>query len=381
MRISYSSLETFKVCPAKYKFSVIDKIKMPKSKEAIFGTLIHDALKMLHQPSHPTPPTEEYLLNYFNQKWDPSVYANPAEETAFLHQGVKILKDYYIKNHPSKFNIVDLETRFGAPIATDSEIHQITGQIDRIDKLDDGTFEIIDYKTTKKMPSQQTVDDNLQLSIYHLGVINRWPSLEQKPIKFSLYFLKHGEKLSTIKTVESLPITKDKIITTISQIETCQKNNKFDPQPNPLCDWCEYQRQCPFFKHKFRNEQPQIDGNQINQLVNEYLDLKIKSDEVTKKMTEIKMALNTYCDQQQLERLFGDKGYISRQLQQRFTYNNELVRQILEPLDKWLEIVNIDSAKLKKTIKFLPLEIKDKIEQAKKLSKEFKTITVKFTTN
>ncbi|TSA57417.1 PD-(D/E)XK nuclease family protein, partial [bacterium] len=38
MRISYSSLENFKQCPLKYKFSQIDKIKEPKSKEAIFGT-------------------------------------------------------------------------------------------------------------------------------------------------------------------------------------------------------------------------------------------------------------------------------------------------------------------------------------------------------
>ncbi len=169
MRISYSALETFQQCPLKYKLQYIDKIKVPPSKEAVFGTLIHETLRMFHDPARPLPPTEEELLKFYTQNWNFDVFDNPDEEAAIFQQGIKMLKDYYAKNYSINFNIVDLESRFEAPIEEGSEVHLITGKIDRIDKLPDGSFEIIDYKTTKKMPSQKIVNENLQLSVYHLG--------------------------------------------------------------------------------------------------------------------------------------------------------------------------------------------------------------------
>ena len=54
----------------------------------------------------------------------------------------------------------------------------------------------IDYKTGKRMPSQDALNRNLQLSLYSLGLQNRWPHLKPEDIKLSLYFLKHGEKLT-----------------------------------------------------------------------------------------------------------------------------------------------------------------------------------------
>ena len=189
MRISYSALETFNTCPAQYKFQYIERIKVPKSKEAVFGSLIHETLKMFHEPTRLSPISEDELLKYFTQKWDPSVYQDRQEEAFAFHQGIDLLKRYYQANQGLTFNIVDLETAFEAPILDGRELHQITGKIDRIDKLEDGTFEVIDYKTGKKMPAQKVVDNNLQLSVYHLGLVNRWPSLANKPVKLSLYFL------------------------------------------------------------------------------------------------------------------------------------------------------------------------------------------------
>lgn len=379
MRISYSALETFENCPLKFKLQEIDKIKIPKSKEAIFGTLIHNSLKMLHEPSRLPPPTEEELLQFFSQNWDSSPFASPTEEMAYFHQGVKILKDYYAENHPSKFKIIDLETRFEVPLINSQEMHLMTGKIDRIDKLEDGQFEIIDYKTAKKMPSQKIIDENLQLSIYHLGAVNRWPSLEKQSVKLSLYFLKHGEKLSTFRTIEHLNETKKEIIKIVDKIKKCLNNEKFEPQPNALCDWCGFQPHCPFFQHRYRNNQsPAINSQQIKNLVDEYLELKIKSDELVKKITEIKGLINNYCDQESLERLFGEKGYITRLSQKRFSYDFELVRQILEPIGKWPEVITINLNKLKKAAKELPPEIRKKIEEAKKVEKEFKVLSVKF---
>jgi len=387
MRISYSALDTFTICPAKYKFQNIDKIKVPKSKEAIFGTIIHSTLKMMHEPSRLVPPTEEEVLEYFTKKWDPKIYDDPHEEATAFEEGIKILKEYYLENYPTKFNIVDLETFFEVPITetkTDKtspsvdSIHLITGKIDRIDKLKEG-FEVIDYKTSKRLPSQKEVDNNLQLSIYHLGVVNRWPSLGApgaQPIKLSLYFLKHREKLSTIRTSEQLKETKENIIGIIKQIQEALKNENFEPRPNPLCAWCEYQKWCPMFSHKYK-EKKTIDDKKITEIIKEYFEIKERSKRDSEKIAEFQEIINQYCNNNKIERVFSDIGYITRTSQERYKYNEEKLKKILKPLGKWEEVCQFNQTKLKKIIPELPEDIREKIKSVRSVEKEFKILTGK----
>jgi len=376
MRLSYTSLETYQTCPLKFKFREIDRIKTPQTKEAFFGSLIHDVLKMLHSPSRLVPPTEEEVLQYFSQKWNPEIFEDKQEESIAFSIGVKILKDYYSKNYPAQFNVVDLETRFEAPILDNNEMHTITGIIDRIDKLEDGAFEVIDYKTAKRMPSQKVIDNNLQLAVYHLGVANRWPSiLEQKrPVKLSLYYLQHGEKLSTTRAPESLNETKEKILLTIDQIKESASSQKFEAQPGPLCDWCQFQKWCPLFKHKFK--EPALTGLEIKSAIDEFLELKAKTDENSKRMAELRNTINRYYNAEDVERVFSDKGYITRSSKKTFAYDGRALKDILEPLGKWKEVLTVDTAKLKSVIASLPAEIKRKIEQVKKISKETKILNI-----
>ncbi len=374
MRISYSGLDSFSICPAKYKFQYIDRIKTPKIKEAVFGTLIHECLKVFHEPSLPLPLSEDELLKYFTEKWNADIYKDKQEESFAFYQGVDILKKYYLQNQNQKFNIINLEASFQIPISDNKEFHQITGRIDRIDKLDDGTFEVIDYKTTKKMPAQSDVDNNLQLLIYYLGIVNRWPSLEKedRPVKLSLYYLRHGEKLSVIRKKEVIKETQQKILDLINQIN----KSKFEPRVNPLCDWCQYQQYCPLYKHKFISEEsPALDDKEIKEVIKEYFTIKEKQSIDNKRINELKQIINKYCDNKSIDRVFGDEGYITRLSQQRFSYNFNKVKEILEPIGKWKEILTIDKVKFKKVINSLPYDLKKQIDQTKTLDKEFKVIS------
>jgi len=378
MRLSYSALETFRRCPLKFKLQHLDKIRTPKSKEALFGTLVHKTLKVLHEPGMLIP-TEEEILKFFADNWDSSIYQDEQENFLAFAQGVKMLKDYYAKNYPANFNVVALETSFETPFKINNDLHLITGKIDRIDKTSDNLFEVIDYKTTKKMPSQENVDQDLQLSVYHLGVASRWPDLvkENRPVKVSLYFLKHGEKLSCLKTFQGLEATKEIIAQSIQEILKSQQAEKFEPRLNALCDWCEYQKYCPIFRHKFVEEKLFFNNQDIKALIDEYVALKNEIDERDKKLGEIKSNLSKFMDQQNFERLFSNDGYIARQVIQRFKYDGEILKQLLEPLGKWLNVLKVDETKLKKVLKELPGEVREKIEAARKLDKEYKTFSVK----
>ena len=378
MRLSYSALDTFKLCPAKYKFQYIDKIKVPKSGDAIFGTLIHSALRHFHDPGQPFSPTEEDLLNFWSQNWQPNIFSDPRQEAAAFAQGVQILKNYFAKNSGQQFDILGLETPFEVPLTMGQETHFITGKIDRIDKIENDAFEVIDYKTTKKMPAQKSIDTDLQLSLYHLGLTNRWPKIkeESRPVKVSLYYLKHGEKLSSLRSSDDLAQTKEGAIEMLEKIQKAHSEQKFPPVPNALCDWCAYQRWCPLFKHKFKEEKIFFNDQDVKALIGEYFQLKDEIDERDKKIGQIKSDFSKFMDQEGLERLFGDDGYITRQTIQRFKYDWQTIKDILEPLGRLGDVLKIDEIKLKKTIKELPPDLRQKAEQAKKLDKEYKTFSV-----
>ncbi len=379
MRVSFSSLESFQQCPQKYKFSEIDRIRVPKSAEQVFGSAVHNALKYFHGSS-PSLPTIEELVNYFKAVWSKSEAApwkTPEEEKSWLDQGVALLEKYYAQNAPREFNIVDLETRFEAPLRDDEgESHALTGIIDRIDKLEDGSWEIIDYKTTKRMPAQRDVDSSLQLSIYLLGVTARWPNLKIPQIKLSLYFLKHGEKLTAAADENRLPATRRKVLEMLADIQKRRAKNDFPAIPTALCGWCGYQKLCPMWKHKYnkseiRNPKSETD---IEEVIKEFFELKEQTDRADGRMAELKGAINAYCDETGLERVFGDAGYITRTLQQRFSYDEGRLKEILSGQGLWESVLAFDSKKLDKMAKSLPRSVREEIEKTKTLKTEFKTL-------
>ncbi len=380
MRISYSAFDTYQNCSLKYKFQNIDHIKTPKSKEAVFGTTIHETMKFVHTPGILSP-TIDQALEHFSNAWNPAVFDSPDEERAAFSQGVRIIQDYYQKNNPANFNIVDLESRFQIEIPAKSaadrgasgQAHIISGIIDRIDKTEDG-YEIIDYKTTKKMPSQDKVDNDLQLSVYLQAFLSRYPKEIENidKIKVSLYYLKHGVKLSATRTVDQLKKSEQLFLDTIKLIE----EEKFEPNITPLCDWCGYQNICPMWKHKFK-ELRKIDTEEVNSAIGEYVELKSAISITKDRLGEIQEKILQYMDQEGVERVFGEQGIIARSLRKTYKYDEKKIREILEPLDKWESVLKVDGVALKNILGVLPFEAKTEIEKAKVVDKETKTLAVK----
>lgn len=382
MRISYSAFDTYQNCSLKYKFQNIDRITTPKSKEAVFGTTIHDTMKFIHTPSI-LPPSLDQAMEHFSNAWNPAVFESPDEERAAFSQGIRIIQDYYQKNNPANFNIVDLESRFQIeiPVKFDAasnhgvnmQTHIISGIIDRIDKTEDG-YEIIDYKTTKKMPSQDKVDNDLQLSVYLQAFLSRYPKEIENidKLKVSLYYLKHGVKLSATRTVEQLKKSEQLFLDAIKLIE----EEKFEPNITPLCDWCGYQNICPMWKHKFK-ELRKIDTEEINSAIGEYVELKSAISLTKDRLGEIQEKILQYMDQEGVERVFGEQGIIARSLRKTYKYDEKKIREILEPLDKWESVLKVDGIALKNILGILPFETKTEIEKAKTVDKETKTLAVK----
>ncbi len=368
MRLSYSALNTYQVCPLKYKFQYVDKIKTPKSKEAVFGTLIHSTLNFVHKPGILSP-TLEQALDYFSKNWNSDVFDKEIEERAAFSQGVEMIRRYYKDNDISKINIVALESPFQIKLGE----HIASGIIDRIDRTEDG-YEIIDYKTSKKMPTQEKVDNDLQLSIYLKAFLDRYPEERKRldKIKVSLYFVKHGVKLSSTRTEEQLQKVEEEFLKAIENIE----QSSFEPILNPLCDWCDFQDKCPMQKHKFK-EKRKIDSEEINKAIEEYIQAQADAKSLRTKIAKLQNKISEYMDQEGVERVFSDEGIITRSTRQTFSYDEKKLKEILEPIGKWDEINKVNLVKLKNVLTALPAKTKKEIEAAKKLERESKSFSIK----
>jgi len=374
MRISYSSLEIFENCPKRFEFQVIEKIKTPKTKEQVFGASVHSTLKRFYGKS-PLLPVLDELIDYFRLEWEQGAEKIkwPDEKTKELYfsEGKRILENFYKKNITQSPIIVALESGFEAPVedSIKETTHILTGIIDRIDKTDDGKFEIIDYKTNRKMPAASSLKDNLQLSVYLLGFLRRWPNMAKADnIDLSLYFLKHGEKLSTKRMPEDIEKTKSRVLKNIAEIE----KQYFPPIPSALCNYCHFRAMCPMWSHLY--QEPTPEDAEVKKLVDEYFTLKNKADQTDEKLAAIKHQINTYLEKKGVERVFGNSGFIGRSSQIKQDYDPEKIRKILEANGFWQQVLSLDKKKFEALLKKLPPTLLKQIEEAKTKTRTLKIL-------
>lgn len=378
MRTSYSALDTFRTCPLKYKFSQIDKLREPKRIETVFGTLVHSALKYMFL-RNPLYPTLDEVIDFFTRAWteksEKIEWRNEAKKDAesalYQSEGIKILSNFYRKNQPWNFNVIELEGRFSIEIADElsGRSHTLSGIIDRIDKDPDSElYEIIDYKTGKKMPAEETLRGNLQLGVYHMALSARWPSLSPENIKTSLYFLKHNQKIGTVPNSEIIAEARKKILDTIRDIEKREAAADFPPTPSALCDWCGFRKMCPMWSHEYASEiEKTPDEAELARAVTDFFELKLREDENKKLIAEAREKILAYMNAKNILRVFGSGGYITETKQERVSYDMEKIKPILEKLGLWVAVLAPDEKKFVQLLGDLPEQAQDEINQTREI--------------
>lgn len=362
MKVSYSSIEAFKNCPQKYKFSEIEKIKEPKSREAVFGSYIHEILHWFYEQD-PDFPTLNELLAYYQKNWpvaDDFNWKNDKEAETYLKEGSRQLKSFYERNMPLQSVILELEKHFVLDFEVDKEKHHLSGIIDRVDALGDGRYEIIDYKTGKRVPSQKDTDEDLQLSIYALGLLNFWPKLNASNINLSLYFLKPDIKVTSLRTPKQLAKTKQEIRESILAIT----KSDFSPTPSRLCDWCGYRRRCPVWHDYYI--QTNLSGKKVAQLVDEYFALQKKDYQLNQRLKEIKEQINSYCLKHNISQISGKTGVLKKVVGKKITYDIKQMIEILGPLNRLEKVLVVNQKMLSEVLQELPESLKKTILSARK---------------
>ncbi len=235
--VSYSQLETFSQCPLKYKYRYVLRLPTPPSHVLSFGQTIHRTLRDFHREDLFKSQTNlNRLLELYQHHWLPEGYESKEHQQQRFEEGQEVLKKYFNKHKEILGEPIHLEKKFILKIGPT----QLIGSIDRVDKLPDGGFEIVDYKTGK-VKEQKYVDKDTQLSIYALGSKE---ALGIEPKSLALYFVGENKKVSTTRSPEQLEKKRQEITQKIEEI----KSSNFEPKISVLCKWCPYQTLCPAYR-------------------------------------------------------------------------------------------------------------------------------------
>ena len=128
------------------------------------------------------------------------------------------------------------------PLKAEEEINfmyrgiHVTGRVDRIDRVDDHTIKIVDYKTVKD-PKYLT---KLQVGIYHMGVKygNLAEEFGNKDVEASYILLRHDMKEVPYRfSTSDLDGLLDEIEGVADQI---RNETEWEVKPSILCNWCDY---------------------------------------------------------------------------------------------------------------------------------------------
>ena len=269
-----TQLETFRLCPLKYKCSrdpdIRDKHRKP-TPQLYMGMCVHDALEAFFDINRVPmgDRTEERLDLLLRRAWAGAnlpdwkrgkrlderkkVFGEDRElEGSWGKQALNILHRYFM-----------LADRTVVPF-TAEQFHEarlasgtlIAGKIDRIDRDEDGSLHIIDYKTGKPPPfreDEEVAKHDLQLSTYAIVIRKKF----RVPVsRCSLLFIAHDEERGFTPTDELLLEKAATIEETVKRIEA---ETEFAPTENNLCPWCEYKEICPLMKDREDPEPADLD--------------------------------------------------------------------------------------------------------------------------
>ncbi len=303
-RFSPSSLETYRSCPLKFKFSYLDRLpRKPSTVEAVLGTSVHSALEDVYNARwRGRVLTLAETIAVYEKEWAKSfaaaeirfVAGGKAEE--FHRIGLDCLRAYWESNAPfdaDKTVGVERHVGFEMPVsdAAGEDTAIVHGYIDRLSIAQDGVFEIHDYKTSRSLPHVADKEADWQLAIYDSAIRRVWPGVGD--VRLVWHFLRHGQKIVVTRRAEQQAPLDKEVHDLILRIWGDQATGKFAYKESPLCDWCDFKEVCPRWKHVEAFEALPEDERKYEpgvKLVDEYAALEVKKKELRGEIAAIEEA-------------------------------------------------------------------------------------------
>ena len=235
LSLSASKITEYDTCPLKYKFHYVLRVPTPPHHALSFGATIHDVLRDLaREVMAGGLPTAETALALFERHWRPEGYESAAHAEARRASGQAALRAY-LASHPEI--LTRTPSAAEAPFSLTLPSTRLTGRIDRIDRVKDGSILVTDFKTGDG--KGKDAESDTQLSLYALAVRQ---AFRLNPDRLRLSYVETGRDEDTTRTPEDDVKVSAHVEAVASRIRT----SDFAATPGFHCRFCDFRTICDF---------------------------------------------------------------------------------------------------------------------------------------
>ncbi len=243
--LSASDIDLYRTCPLKYKFARVFAIPQEPTINQRFGILIHNVLERFHseemraasggpEPISAPPGSLDRLLALFEAGWRRQGFSASDDELQYRDRAVAALARYQERHLRSESRPMWLERNFAFSIGP----HQLRGRVDRVDRLPDGSYELIDYKTGEPGSGPELAGD-VQLALYRLGAREAW----RIEADLGSYWYVLADKRVPVRAEAD---DAERVERTVLEVAAGITDQDFEPRPSyEICSWCDYRLICP----------------------------------------------------------------------------------------------------------------------------------------
>jgi len=240
LRLSYYPIDDYLTCPLKYKIIHALKLKPPANFAITYGSVMHQVVQEFNRARMENREfSVEELKKVLHERWRSDGFISREHEQERFQNALLRLDAFHQSEIAGKRMPLEIETRFELRLGP---LDLLSGQMDCVDRDENGEVTICDYKTSNVHEIKKAKDEvskSLQLAIYALAYEAREGRL---PDWLELYFLESGlrERLKPDKAY--LEKKRAEIQVAIDGI----RRNDFTPSPDfNSCKNCPYNPICP----------------------------------------------------------------------------------------------------------------------------------------
>ncbi|MHB1004489.1 MAG: RecB family exonuclease [Chloroflexota bacterium] len=234
LSLSPHKLAIFRQCHRRYKYHYVDGLLEAYRKWWPFYTMgahVHAALSRYLAPLNGVRdlPKLESLLQ---EQWprERRGFASRDEERDYYQRGRAQLH-WFFHHEDREVRPQMLEAQHSVPL--DAAL-RLLGKVDRVDKLPDGTFQIVDYKTSRT----SAYADDFQLRAYALLLTRRY----RMQVSGAYYLFLNGDGWVGLEpSADDLARTEAELRAVAAEIAA---ERDFIPRPNRFCRWCDFLELC-----------------------------------------------------------------------------------------------------------------------------------------
>jgi len=251
--LSPSRLLDFQSCPRKYEYSAVLKLPQPASYASVKGRFVHAILERLFglEPDQRTRAAADHFIpEAIEVEITPEVRTDLAYdddlEATLLAETKHILDQYFTMEDPTAVVLYEHEDKKAVELPLTAAIKgaPLYGILDRLDRDEDGSLVIVDYKTGK-YPSGDYVTSAFANAAIYVALCEA--ELKERPSKVRLLYVASGQPLER-RTEEIFPDQRaDAAAEAWVSIKAAHAAGNFEPRPSAsACRFCptDYQARC-----------------------------------------------------------------------------------------------------------------------------------------